>query len=256
MKGLSRLTACGRHLDWNMRFLQELGLADVSPRIRALADNIVVKYPTEDDDFAAPSICQNLVLSNRVKRVVGKKSWTVGCKGTRYMLELALCREWPLSSDKNTHEWSTGISVHCDDWDEALDQKPGSVKPRDLGQNFSALFAPAETRDGIIDFLSVVEGISVLSETVLPAVDMNKNGLSIGDASGQVDHRILRAKDLFRRITTVETSPEPVPENMAILSAQSGVHPARVSATSTVDLNASDGAHCHGQLVDDLIVFN
>lgn len=170
--------------------MQEIDAKDIPPVIKSIASNIKVQSLTSGGNFPMPAFTANFTQASRVKQITGRMTWTVGCKGTRYKMELALSREWMAPKDTNMSAWSTGIALRCDSWDEILGQKNWSRQARPLGKGLERLFAPGETENGVDDLLAVAKEVLALSESVLSTNDGEEDKAMVRlPSTGPLQHR-------------------------------------------------------------------
>lgn len=142
--------------------MPEIKPEDVPSTVADMMENISVTYPKCDDDFPVPDIPVEMFKMHRIKRVYGKTSWTVGCRGSRYLLELCRFHRFPRMGRSESYSVSTGISISSASWTDAFKAPPARGKCRDLDASWSQVFRPRRNRDGITDFLNFMQSMLIL----------------------------------------------------------------------------------------------
>lgn len=164
----SKILTPGSKIDWKLETVAELVPEDIPSTIKSFLDSITVVYPKEKDGFPTPIMRVGLCTEYRVKELYGKTAWTVGCKGSRYMLELSLCEKLPKPHLADQQDQAqVGLTILNSTWEEALKTPAIKGGPRDLGTNWDRLFNPSNTTrgthgDGIDVFLKLVGHVLTL----------------------------------------------------------------------------------------------
>ncbi|KJR82612.1 uncharacterized protein SPSK_03161 [Sporothrix schenckii 1099-18] len=169
-EGKAGLTiACpNRDIDWKLETIQELLPGEIPSTIKAFLESVTVVDHKEQDGFPMPVFRPGLSKENRVKQLIGKTAWTVGYKGTRYMLELCLYHKISTShmGEAPNDQGQVGMSILNSGWEETLKSPATEGGPRDLGANWDRIFRPRNGRgtpeSGIESFLKLVDRVLVL----------------------------------------------------------------------------------------------
>lgn len=159
---MHQILTFGSDIDWNLETVPELVPGEIPSTIKSFVEGVTVVYSKERGDFPTPIIRTGLSKEHRVKQLFGKTAWTVGCKGTRYMLELSLYHKFSKSrlAEEPQDQALMGVSILNSDWEEALKSPAIAGGVRDPGGNWGRLFRPntgsGAHGDGIDPFLELV----------------------------------------------------------------------------------------------------
>ena len=155
----------GSDIDWKLETVPELAPEEIPSTIKSFLEGVTVVHSKEHGGFPTPIIRSGLSKEYRVKQLFGKTAWTVGCKGTRYMLELSLYHKFskPRLAEEPLDQALMGVSILNSNWEEALRSPAIAGGLRDLGANWDRLFRPSTGRgaqgDGIDIFLGLVDRV-------------------------------------------------------------------------------------------------
>ncbi|EPE04700.1 hypothetical protein F503_06249 [Ophiostoma piceae UAMH 11346] len=154
-------------LDWRLETFPEIKLEDIPRTVKDMMESISVTYPKLDEDFPIPAIPAPMFTTHRIKQVYGKTSWTVGCRGSRYLLELCRFHKFPRAGRVEGCNVSTGITISNASWEDALKAPVASGVCRDLDASWSQVFPPRRKRDGVTDLIKNMQSILLSCDAVL-----------------------------------------------------------------------------------------
>lgn len=148
--------------DWKLEAQPELKTDEIPMSIITFLRGVTVEYSEADTKFPAPKIDTALLQAFRIKQMLGRLNWTVGCTGSRYQLELLRYHVFPKPGSAASQQVLASISLSNSTWGETLKAPSVAGRARSLGKNLDKLFRPQGSSDGVIVFLQLIHRVDRL----------------------------------------------------------------------------------------------